>query len=281
MDLPVYMHNGCSAFTRSAHLMLHHLRAAHGPAVAAFLDTPRGLAMLDGQISEHLLATAPPGTLSHICLTCDVILGTRFQATTHLSLPQHAREYQLALNNTGQAGIKALLSRRWLSTTQAAQSNYELAPETAPATSLPSEPTGQLRYLQSFYTAGEEPGSRHVPTPTADATNRPVEDCKFLRLSVRDYTTRARFPAALDLRVVVPRATRTVAGLARCVEAAFVRDADGEAGAIDWARVIAVCGIVFETHGREVVGSDEQVVAWVAAEGGEAEERAEMKRRLW
>lgn len=155
MDLPVYMHNGCSVFTRSAHLMLEHLRLAHASATA-----PLSLAVLDGQISEHLLATSPPGTLSHVCLTCNVVLGTRFHATAHLSLPQHIREYDQALTNTGQAGIQALLTRRWLTTTQAAQDISILAPEATasraqtPVAALTGSP-GQLRYLQSFYTASD------------------------------------------------------------------------------------------------------------------------------
>lgn len=150
------MHNGCSVFTRSAHLMLEHLRLSHASSTA-----PLGLAELDGQISEHLLATSPPGTLSHVCLTCNVVLGTRFHATAHLSLPQHIRKYDQALTNTGQAGIQALLTRRWLTTTQAAQDSSILAPEATasrPETSVAASVAltgspGQLRYLQSFYTA--------------------------------------------------------------------------------------------------------------------------------
>lgn len=265
MDLPVYMHNGCSVFTRSARLMLHHLRISHNPAVAPFFnDGPSGLAILDGQISEHLLATSPPGTLSHVCLTCNVLLGTRFAATTHLTLPPHLREYNLALSNTGEAGIRALLTRRYVRTTEAAQSTEVLAPESAHDDNrvLTGSP-GQLRYLQSFYTAGEGPA-----------------EPKTLRLSVSDYTTRRRFPGTLELRVVVPRTTTTVARLARCVEEAFVKDAQGEENAIDWARVIAVCGIVFEGDGGAVVREDEEVAAWVAMEG-EGEERADMRRREW
>lgn len=99
-------------------------------------------------------------------------------------------------------------------------------------------------------------------------------------MSVSDYTTRRRFPGTLELRVVVPRTTTTVARLARCVEEAFVKDAQGEENAIDWARVIAVCGIVFEGDGGAVVREDEEVAAWVATEG-EVEERADMRRREW
>lgn len=165
MDLPVYMHNGCSFFCRSARLMLHHLRTAHGRVVAPyFADGPTGLALLDGQISEVLLSTSPPGTLSHICLTCDIVLGTRFDATTHLTLPQHLREYTLALNNTGEAGLRSLMTRRYLRTTEPAESAAILAPETpadvrvAAGRVITGSP-GQLRYLQTFYTAGEHPAS--------------------------------------------------------------------------------------------------------------------------
>lgn len=56
-----------------------------------------------------------------------------------------------------------------------------------------------------------------------------------------------------------------------------MRDAGGEQGAIDWARVVAVCGVVLECG--EVLCGDEQVAAWVAR--GTGEERAVMRRRVW
>lgn len=55
-------------------------------------------------------------------------------------------------------------------------------------------------------------------------------------------------------------------------------DAQGEENAIDWARVVAVFGVVLVRSGV-VLSTDEEVAAWVAREHG-GEESAVMERRV-
>lgn len=127
-----------------------------------------------------------------------------------------------------------------------------------------SASAGQLRVLQSFYDAGQ---SSVALSP------------KVLRLIITDYTTRSRFPAKLDLRVIVPRTTCTVRELALCVETAFVADSNGEPGVIDWARLIAVYAVVFDAD-VTVIRRDEDVVVWMA-KNGTGEQTGVVKRRVW
>lgn len=184
MDLPVYVHNGCPAFTRSPRLMLHHLRTQHASVTLPILATTDGMALLDAQISELVLAVAPPGNATHVCLTCDIILGTRFDADRHQSLPQHIVTYRQTLENTGSAGVKDLLQRRWIRITQKAEHDYVLAPVEPPPSSSNDTMTntaspGQLRYLQSFYNHETVPrhtvaGSRLGTADTANTRGRHV-----------------------------------------------------------------------------------------------------------
>lgn len=275
MDLRVYMHNGCPAFARSPNLMLQHLRTEHSTVTAPLLATENGIALLDAQISEHLLAVAPPGTATNVCLTCNIIIGTRFEAVDHLSLPQHIIDYSRILQDTGDAGISVLLDRRWFTTTLEAEHKFALAParsrgapqSAARGGGIAASPGG-LRYLQSFHGHDNNPRSapRHTPV--------------IVRLTVRNYTTRARFPPSLTLVVVVPRTTRTVADLAVCIEAAFAADPAGEAGTINWSEYIATCGIAFRHGGGGIIRTDVEIAAWITG-AGEEEVDAEIKRRIW
>lgn len=65
---PVLTHNGCLVFARIAQLTLHHLHVVHG-------SVPR-----HPQRARHIPSGARFGT-------CNVVLVTRFQATTHLARP--------------------------------------------------------------------------------------------------------------------------------------------------------------------------------------------------
>lgn len=98
----------------------------------------------------------------------------------------------------------------------------------------------------------------HLPPPLS---NTPA---KYLTLHISAYTARSDLPASLRLHVVIPRQTRSVAEMARCIDAAWAHK-----DLIDWERMIAARGV--SVRGRSVK-TDEDVVEWMERWGAEEEE---------
>lgn len=88
---------------------------------------------------------------------------------------------------------------------------------------------------------------------------------KRLTLHISAYTSHTDLPATACLTVHVPRGTRSVVELAERIDAAYEHPRT-----IDWARMIAQCGVQV---GGWTVRTDADVGAWMQR-GGEPDEEA-------